>query len=65
MFYQPIYKGNDLVGAIGDSGDGVEQNENAAAVGTVGFEPPSAIRIPGKRITRGCQVLGLKRKILG
>ena len=41
----PLYKGGKLVGAIGVSGDGVEQDENVADAGAKGFEPPKAIRI--------------------
>lgn len=41
----PLYKGGKLIGAIGVSGDGVEQDENVAEAGAVGFEAPEAIRI--------------------
>lgn len=41
----PLYKDGKLVGAIGVSGDGVEQDENVADAGAKGFEPPKAIRI--------------------
>ncbi len=41
----PLYKGTELVGGIGVSGDGVEQDENVAEAGTVGFAAPVAIRI--------------------
>jgi uncharacterized protein GlcG (DUF336 family) len=41
----PLYKGGQLVGAIGVSGDGVEQDENVAEAGARGFEPPDVIRI--------------------
>jgi uncharacterized protein GlcG (DUF336 family) len=41
----PLYKDGVLVGAIGVSGDGVEQDENVAEAGTVGYEAPKAIRI--------------------
>ena len=34
-----------LVGALGVSGDGVEQNDFIAAGGGVGFEPPPELRI--------------------
>ena len=41
----PLYKGSFLVGAIGVSGDGVQQDEAVAVAGARGFEPPSAIRV--------------------
>ena len=41
----PLYHNGELVGAIGVSGDGVEQDENVAEAGTKGFEAPKAIRI--------------------
>lgn len=40
----PLYKGGVLVGAIGISGDGVDQDDFISAAGTVGFEPPASIR---------------------
>ncbi|MCB9876733.1 MAG: heme-binding protein [Planctomycetes bacterium] len=46
----PLYKADvngvkHLVGALGVSGDGVEQNDLIAADGGVGFEPPPELRI--------------------
>lgn len=41
----PLYRDGKLIGAIGVSGDGVEQDENVAEAGAVGFEPIEAIRI--------------------
>ena len=40
----PLYKNAKLVGAIGVSGDGVEQDENVAEGGAMGFGAPKAIR---------------------
>jgi len=40
----PLYRGNTLVGGLGISGDGVEQDDFVAAGGAVGFEAPAAIR---------------------
>lgn len=40
----PLYKGGVLVGGIGVSGDGVDQDDYVAAAGAVGFEPPESIR---------------------
>ena len=41
----PLYKDGKLVGGIGVSGDGVDQDESVAAAGAAGFEPPESIRI--------------------
>jgi uncharacterized protein GlcG (DUF336 family) len=40
----PLYKGGRLVGAIGISGDGVDQDDLIAAMGSAGFESPANIR---------------------
>lgn len=40
----PLYKNGVLVGAIGISGDGVDQDDLIAAAGANGFSPPAAIR---------------------
>jgi uncharacterized protein GlcG (DUF336 family) len=40
----PLYKNGVLVGGLGVSGDGVEQDDFATAGGAVGFEAPSATR---------------------
>ncbi|HEX8846953.1 MAG TPA: heme-binding protein [Pyrinomonadaceae bacterium] len=40
----PLYKNNVLVGAIGISGDGIDQDDIIAAAGAQGFAPPAAIR---------------------
>ena len=40
----PLYKSGELVGAIGISGDGVDQDDLIAAAGSNGYEPPAAIR---------------------
>jgi uncharacterized protein GlcG (DUF336 family) len=41
----PLYKDNVLVGGIGVSGDGVDQDEAVAIKGATGFEAPPAIRV--------------------
>ncbi|MBX3464873.1 MAG: heme-binding protein [Planctomycetes bacterium] len=41
----PLYKNGELVGALGVSGDGVEQNDLIAFEGGRGFEPPPELRI--------------------
>lgn len=40
----PLYRNGQLIGAIGVSGDGIDQDDLIAAAGTVNFLPPSAIR---------------------
>lgn len=40
----PLYKNGVLVGGLGISGDGVEQDDFVTAGGAVGFEAPTAIR---------------------
>ena len=40
----PLYRKGVLIGAIGVSGDGIEQDDLVAAAGTVGFQPDIAIR---------------------
>ena len=40
----PLYKDGELVGAIGISGDGIDQDDLIAAAGSAGFEAPPAIR---------------------
>ncbi len=47
----PLYKNGQLVGAIGVSGDGVDQDENVAVAGAKGYEAPQAIRID--TVTKG------------
>lgn len=40
----PLYKNGTLVGSIGISGDGIDQDDLIAAAGANGFAPPAAIR---------------------
>ncbi|MBX3470921.1 MAG: heme-binding protein [Planctomycetes bacterium] len=40
----PLYRGTQLVGAIGVSGDGVDEDDAASVAGALGFEPPAGIR---------------------
>ncbi|MFN2480492.1 MAG: heme-binding protein [Pyrinomonadaceae bacterium] len=40
----PLYRNGELVGGIGVSGDGVDQDDLIAAAGAIGFAPPEAIR---------------------
>jgi uncharacterized protein GlcG (DUF336 family) len=49
----PIYKGGQLVGGIGVSGDGVEQDDYVTAGAVVGFEPPDELRVDNSVIVTG------------
>lgn len=40
----PLYKNGELVGAIGISGDGIDQDDLIAAAGSVGYTPAVGIR---------------------
>jgi uncharacterized protein GlcG (DUF336 family) len=40
----PLYRNGVLIGAIGISGDGIDQDDLIGAAGTVGFLPPAEIR---------------------
>src|SRR5215212_3354227 len=55
----PLYKNGELVGAVGVSGDGVDQDDLIAAAGANGFEPPAAIRAD-QVIVRGTRLPFLK-----
>jgi uncharacterized protein GlcG (DUF336 family) len=46
----PLYRNGVLVGGLGVSGDGVEQDDFVSAAGALGFEPPDAIRADRVRI---------------
>ena len=41
----PLFKSGQLVGGIGVSGDGVEQNDLVTAAGAKGYEPPPELRV--------------------
>lgn len=43
----PLYKNGKLVGGIGVSGDGVDQDETVAFGGAAGFEPPPGVAALG------------------
>ncbi len=56
----PLFKGGVLVGGLGVSGDGVEQNDLVTAGGAVGFEPPNELRVDNSQIrTRSGEVIRL------
>jgi uncharacterized protein GlcG (DUF336 family) len=40
----PLYRGSTLIGGIGISGDGIEQDDLIAAAGAQGFAPPAEMR---------------------
>jgi uncharacterized protein GlcG (DUF336 family) len=40
----PLYRNGQLIGGLGVSGDGVEQDDYVTAGGAAGYEPPAAIR---------------------
>jgi len=40
----PLYRNGELIGAIGISGDGIDQDDYIAAGGSVGFVPSASIR---------------------
>jgi uncharacterized protein GlcG (DUF336 family) len=39
-----LYRNGTLVGGLGVSGDGVDEDDYVANGGTLGFEPPTSIR---------------------
>jgi uncharacterized protein GlcG (DUF336 family) len=41
----PLYRGDRLVGGLGVSGDGVEQDDYVSLLGSDGFHPPDALRV--------------------
>jgi uncharacterized protein GlcG (DUF336 family) len=49
----PLYKAGNLVGGIGVSGDGVEQDDFVTAGGAAGFEPPAELRVDNSSIRTG------------
>jgi uncharacterized protein GlcG (DUF336 family) len=55
----PLYRGNMLVGAIGVSGDGIDQDDLIAAGGANNFAPPDAMR-SDKFFVRGVRLPFLK-----
>lgn len=55
----PLYKNGALVGAIGISGDGIDQDDFIAAGGATGYAPPAAIR-SDQLIIRGVRLPFIK-----
>lgn len=56
----PLYRGGQLVGGLGISGDGVEQDDFVAYLGARGFYPPPAIRADQFRLRQGVRMPYLK-----
>ena len=48
----PVYKNGQLVGGVGVSGDGVEQDDYVTAGAVAGFEPPAGLRVDQSVIVR-------------
>ncbi|HEX8292394.1 MAG TPA: heme-binding protein [Pyrinomonadaceae bacterium] len=55
----PLYRNGELVGAVGVSGDGVDQDDLIAAAGANGYAPPAAVRAD-QTIVRGTRLPFLK-----
>ena len=55
----PLYKNGVLVGAIGISGDGVDQDDLIAGAGSAGYAPPTAMR-SDQMFVRGVRLPYLK-----
>jgi len=41
----PLYRGDRVIGGLGVSGDGVEQDDYVSLLGSEGFHPPDALRV--------------------
>jgi len=54
----PLYRGDRLIGGLGVSGDGVEQDDYVSQLGSVGFHPPDSLRVDNSVMTdsKGRQV---------
>ncbi|HEX7901061.1 MAG TPA: heme-binding protein [Planctomycetota bacterium] len=55
----PLYKAGVLVGGVGVSGDGVDQDDFVAFYGAEGFEPPAGLRCDGYEV-RGIRLPWVK-----
>ena len=47
----PLYRGDRVIGGLGVSGDGVEQDDYVALHGSEGFHPPDALRVDNSVMT--------------
>jgi uncharacterized protein GlcG (DUF336 family) len=41
----PLYRGDKVIGGLGVSGDGVEQDDYVSQLGSEGFHPPDSLRV--------------------
>jgi uncharacterized protein GlcG (DUF336 family) len=46
----PLYRGDRLIGGMGVSGDGVEQDDYVSLLASEGFEPPNELRVDNSTI---------------
>ena len=49
----PLYRGDTVVGGLGVSGDGVEQDDYVSLLGSEGFHPPDALRVDNSFMVDG------------
>jgi uncharacterized protein GlcG (DUF336 family) len=49
----PLYRGDRVIGGLGVSGDGVEQDDYVSQLGSEGFHPPDALRVDNSVMTDG------------
>ncbi len=49
----PLYRDGRLVGGLGVSGDGVEQDDYVSQLGSEGFHPPDELRVDNSQIITG------------
>lgn len=49
----PLYRRGELIGGVGVSGDGVEQDDYVTAAAARGFEPPADLRVDQSFISTG------------
>jgi uncharacterized protein GlcG (DUF336 family) len=49
----PLYRGDKVIGGLGVSGDGVEQDDYVSLLGSEGFHPPDSLRVDNSVMTDG------------
>ena len=47
----PLYRGDRVIGGLGVSGDGVEQDDYVSLLGSDGFHPPDSLRVDNSVMT--------------
>jgi uncharacterized protein GlcG (DUF336 family) len=47
----PLYRGDRVIGGLGVSGDGVEQDDYVSELGSDGFHPPDSLRVDNSVMT--------------